>query len=67
MGNMMQMMQGMGGQGGQSQPGMGGVRFSFVFFFFRRLCSTFDNFFSHNNLTHSVFHLLIFLPTYLNF
>ena len=34
MGNMMQMMQGMGGQGGQSQPGMGGVRISFIFCFF---------------------------------
>ena len=33
MGNMMQMMQGMGGQGGQSQPGMGGVRISFIFCF----------------------------------
>ena len=58
MGNMMQMMQGMGGQGGQSQPGMGGVRISFIFCFFvfsSTLFEPFDNFFSHNNLTHSVF------------
>lgn len=42
MGNMMQMMQGMGGQGGQSQPGMGGVRISFIFCFFLFSSTLFD-------------------------